>query len=70
MYLNLNLNDVLCQNVKMADVEDQAAKLSVEEQMQLTIIQTLENDLISGPPFFFFFFLTSFSQFISWILFF
>ncbi|XP_024031629.1 uncharacterized protein LOC21395844 isoform X3 [Morus notabilis] len=33
---------------QMNDVEDQAAKLSVEEQRQLTIIQTLENDLLSA----------------------
>ena len=30
------------------DVEDQAAKISVEEQMQLTSIQTMEKDLDSG----------------------
>jgi hypothetical protein len=29
-------------------VEDQAAKIFVEEQMQLTTIQTMENDLNSG----------------------
>lgn len=34
--------------MKIIDVEDQAAKVSVEEQMQLTTIQTLENDLNSG----------------------
>ncbi|CAN6543441.1 unnamed protein product [Malus baccata var. baccata] len=33
---------------QMNDVEDQAAKVSVEEQMQLTTIQTLENDLNSA----------------------
>ncbi|CAN6555818.1 unnamed protein product [Malus baccata var. baccata] len=32
---------------QMNDAEDQAAKVSVEEQMQLTTIQTLENDLNS-----------------------
>ncbi|KAM5550154.1 hypothetical protein ABKV19_001212 [Rosa sericea] len=32
----------------MNDVEDQAAKVSVEEQMQLTTIQTLDNDLNSA----------------------
>ncbi|XP_004290260.1 PREDICTED: uncharacterized protein LOC101310565 isoform X1 [Fragaria vesca subsp. vesca] len=30
---------------QMNDVEDQATKISVEEQMQLTTFQTLENDL-------------------------
>ncbi|KAK9741516.1 hypothetical protein RND81_03G111600 [Saponaria officinalis] len=30
------------------DVEDQAAKISVEEQMQITTIHTLENDLDSA----------------------
>lgn len=30
------------------DVEDQATKNSVEEQMQLTTVQTLEGDLNSG----------------------
>lgn len=34
--------------MKIIDVEDQAAKVSVEEQMQLTTIQTLESDLNSG----------------------
>lgn len=29
-------------------MEDQATKVSVEEQMQLTTIQTLQNDLNSG----------------------
>ncbi|KAG2714019.1 hypothetical protein I3760_03G006800 [Carya illinoinensis] len=33
---------------QMNDVEDQAAKISVEEQMQLTTIQTMENDLNSA----------------------
>nr|XP_011457805.1 PREDICTED: uncharacterized protein LOC101299248 isoform X4 [Fragaria vesca subsp. vesca] len=33
---------------QMNDVEDQATKVSVEEQMQLTTIQTLENDLNSA----------------------
>uniref|UniRef100_A0A2N9ENR4 Uncharacterized protein n=1 Tax=Fagus sylvatica TaxID=28930 RepID=A0A2N9ENR4_FAGSY len=33
---------------QMNDVEDQAAKISVEEQMQLTSIQTMEKDLDSG----------------------
>ncbi|XP_068319809.1 uncharacterized protein [Pyrus communis] len=33
---------------QMNDVEDQAAKVSVEEQMQLTTIQTLVNDLNSA----------------------
>ncbi|KAH0976565.1 hypothetical protein GBA52_026284 [Prunus armeniaca] len=33
---------------QMNDVEDQAAKVSVEEQMQLTTIQTLESDLNSA----------------------
>ncbi|CAN6686740.1 unnamed protein product [Malus baccata var. baccata] len=33
---------------QMNDAEDQAAKVSVEEQMQLTTIQTLENDLNSA----------------------
>jgi hypothetical protein len=32
----------------LTDVEDQAAKISVEEQMQLTTIQTMEKDLNSG----------------------
>ncbi|KAK9741525.1 hypothetical protein RND81_03G112000 [Saponaria officinalis] len=32
----------------MNDVEDQAAKISVEEQMQITTIHTLENDLDSA----------------------
>ncbi|KAK9741057.1 hypothetical protein RND81_03G078800 [Saponaria officinalis] len=32
----------------MNDVEDQAAKISVEEQMQITTIHTLENDLNSA----------------------
>lgn len=36
------------------DVEDQAAKVSVEEQMQITTIQSLENDLVSGSPLSFF----------------
>lgn len=31
-----------------ADVEDQAVKLSVEEQMQITTIQTMEKDVDSG----------------------
>lgn len=30
------------------DVEDQAAKVSVEEQTQISTIQSLENDLVSG----------------------
>ena len=34
------------------DVEDQAAKISVEEQMRITAIHTLETDLVSGSPFF------------------
>ncbi|KAK9941531.1 hypothetical protein M0R45_007235 [Rubus argutus] len=33
---------------QMNDVEDQATKVSVEEQMQLTTIQTLQNDLNSA----------------------
>ncbi|XP_062153902.1 uncharacterized protein LOC133862063 isoform X1 [Alnus glutinosa] len=33
---------------QMNDVEDQAAKISVEEQVQLTAIQTMENDLNSA----------------------
>lgn len=33
---------------QMNDVEDQAAKISVEEQMQLTSIQTMEKDLDSA----------------------
>ncbi|XP_050107500.1 uncharacterized protein LOC126586632 [Malus sylvestris] len=33
---------------QMNDAEDQAAKVSVEEQMQLTTTQTLENDLNSA----------------------
>ncbi|KAF7849488.1 hypothetical protein BT93_L0730 [Corymbia citriodora subsp. variegata] len=33
---------------QMNDVEDQAAKISVEEQMQITTIQSLESDLTSG----------------------
>ncbi|VVA24726.1 PREDICTED: tropomyosin [Prunus dulcis] len=33
---------------QMNDVEDQAAKVSVEEQMQLTTIQTMESDLNSA----------------------
>ncbi|XP_062152019.1 uncharacterized protein LOC133860424 [Alnus glutinosa] len=33
---------------QMNDVEDQAAKISVEEQMQLTTIQTMEKDLNSA----------------------
>nr|XP_012574905.2 uncharacterized protein LOC101492835 [Cicer arietinum] len=32
----------------MNDAEDQAAKISAEEQMQLTIIRTLENDIDSA----------------------
>nr|GMD70843.1 intraflagellar transport protein 74 homolog isoform X1 [Ipomoea batatas] len=32
---------------QMNDVEDQATKISVEEQMQLTTVQTLEGDLNS-----------------------
>ena len=34
--------------IKKIDVEDQTAKITVEEQMQLTTIQTLEIDLNSG----------------------
>ncbi|KAH9725995.1 Tropomyosin [Citrus sinensis] len=33
---------------QMNDVEDQAAKVSVEEQTQISTIQSLENDLVSG----------------------
>ncbi|XP_030461553.2 uncharacterized protein LOC115681676 isoform X2 [Syzygium oleosum] len=33
---------------QMNDVEDQAAKMSVEEQMQITTIQSLESDLTSA----------------------
>ncbi|KAL5538978.1 hypothetical protein UlMin_043316 [Ulmus minor] len=33
---------------QMNDVEDQAAKLSVEEQTQLTTLETLENDLAAA----------------------
>ncbi|XP_038717953.1 uncharacterized protein LOC120011022 isoform X3 [Tripterygium wilfordii] len=33
---------------QMNDVEDQAAKISVEEQMQITTIQTMEKDLESA----------------------
>ncbi|KAF7849492.1 hypothetical protein BT93_L0733 [Corymbia citriodora subsp. variegata] len=33
---------------QMNDVEDQAAKISVEEQMQITTIQSLESDLTSA----------------------
>ncbi|TXG53410.1 hypothetical protein EZV62_022579 [Acer yangbiense] len=33
---------------QMNDVEDQAAKISVEEQMQITTIQTMERDLDSA----------------------
>ncbi|KAL3737029.1 hypothetical protein ACJRO7_025883 [Eucalyptus globulus] len=33
---------------RMNDVEDQAAKISVEEQMQITTIQSLESDLTSA----------------------
>ncbi|KAB1210990.1 hypothetical protein CJ030_MR6G019619 [Morella rubra] len=33
---------------QMNDVEDQAAKISVQEQMQLTTIQAMENDLNSA----------------------
>ncbi|KAL2893925.1 Ribosomal RNA small subunit methyltransferase A [Bienertia sinuspersici] len=33
---------------QMNDVEDQAAKISVEEQMQITTIHTLEKDLNSA----------------------
>ncbi|KAJ0795279.1 hypothetical protein HanPI659440_Chr04g0148631 [Helianthus annuus] len=32
----------------MNDVEDQAAKISVEEQMQITTIQTLTKEIDSG----------------------
>lgn len=38
------------------DVEDQAAKISVEEQMQITTIQTLQKDLDSGFSTLFLFF--------------
>lgn len=34
--------------VIIEDVEDQAAKISVEEQMLITTIQTLQKDLDSG----------------------
>lgn len=34
--------------IENLDVEDQAAKISVEEQMQITTIQSLEKDLDSG----------------------
>ena len=34
--------------IQNIDVEDQTAKITVEEQMQLTTIQTLEIDLSSG----------------------
>jgi len=33
------------------DVEDEAAKISVEEEMQLTNIRTLQNDIDSGHHF-------------------
>ncbi|KAJ6379560.1 hypothetical protein OIU76_016244 [Salix suchowensis] len=33
---------------QMNEVEDQAAKISVEEQTQITTIQTLEKDLVSA----------------------
>ncbi|GLU17125.1 hypothetical protein SLE2022_335190 [Rubroshorea leprosula] len=33
---------------QMSDVEDQAAKISVEEQMHIVTIQTMENDLNSA----------------------
>jgi hypothetical protein len=32
----------------ISDAEDQAAKISAEEQMQMTNIRTLENDIDSG----------------------
>lgn len=38
----------------MADVEDQAANVSAEEQIQFTTIQTLQNDILSGTFFLFF----------------
>jgi len=34
-----------------SDVEDEAAKISVEEEMQLTNVRTLENDIDSGHHF-------------------
>ncbi|KAE9592687.1 hypothetical protein Lalb_Chr19g0131881 [Lupinus albus] len=33
---------------QMNDVEEQAAKISVEEEMQLTNVRTLEKDIDSG----------------------
>ncbi|KAK8698322.1 hypothetical protein V6N13_114446 [Hibiscus sabdariffa] len=38
---------LICGN-EMADVEDQAANISAEEQIQFTTIQTLQNDILSA----------------------
>ncbi|KAJ0007305.1 hypothetical protein Pint_30577 [Pistacia integerrima] len=39
---------------QMNEVEDQTAKVTVEEQMLITTINSMENDLVSGQFLFFF----------------
>ncbi|MBA0827336.1 hypothetical protein Goarm_012122 [Gossypium armourianum] len=41
-------NSPISDQRKMADVEDQAANVSAEEQIHFTTIQTLQNDILSA----------------------